>query len=129
MNDRALPAGEPAAEAALHGGRCSQCGLFSIPKPVCCPACMSQEVTTDALAGDGTIYSATIVRSGPRNRKLPYGLAYVDLDAEIRVMAAYAVDEAQPLEPGQRVLVSQVGESEAGLPLLSVGAHPSAAAS
>ena len=126
MNDRRLPQDSP--EPALPGGHCGQCGHFSIPQPETCPACLSQDIRADSVAGVGTIYSATVVRAGPRNRNLPYGLAFVDLDAGIRIMAAYAVDDAHPLEPDQRAFVSQIGQSEAGLPLLSVAAHPSAPA-
>ena len=123
MDDRRLPEGASAPDTQLEGGRCAQCGHFAVPRPATCPACLSEDVSPGVVDGEGTVYAATVVRSGPRDRPLPYGLAYVDLDAGIRVMAGYAVDDERPLEPTVRVVVSQVGESEAGLPLLGVSSR------
>lgn len=80
---------------------------------------MSEALTAATVAGEGTVYAATVVRSGRKDRPLPYGIAWVDLDAGIRVMAGYEVQEAS-LDPGSAVVVAEVGQSEAGLPLLEV---------
>lgn len=119
MTDQVTGPDAVVAEQGVHGGRCDDCGHFSLPRPQVCAACMSEALTAATVPGDGTVYSSTVVRSGRKDRPLPYGLAYVDLSAGIRVMAGYEVHEL-PLEPGSGVVVAEVGRSEAGLPLLRV---------
>ncbi|WP_052068062.1 OB-fold domain-containing protein [Rhodococcoides fascians] len=70
------------------------------------------------LDGAGTVYAATAIRSGRKDRPLPYGLAYVDLDAGLRVMASFEVD-GDALAPETRVSVSEVARSDVGLPILN----------
>lgn len=119
MNDRSTHSAAFDAGHAVHGGRCDACGHFALPHPKVCSACMSEALTAATVTGEGTVYSSTVVRSGRKDRPLPYGLAYVDLAAGIRVMAGYEVNE-QSLDPGSAVVVAEVGRSEAGLPLLRV---------
>lgn len=129
MNDALTSSTTSTADPMLQGGRCLQCEYVCIPKVDTCAVCMSQEIEPAAVSGVGTIYSATVVRAGPRDRQLPYGLAFVDLDAGLRVMAGYAVGDSNPLEPDNRVHVSQVGLSPSGLPLLTAETHEAATAS
>ena len=114
--------------AGVPGARCDACGHFWHPRPRHCPECLGEAFTDEAVAGDGVVYSATVVRSGRKDRTLPYGLAHVDLAAGLRVMAGFEATNGQFVEPGTAVVVGQVGVSEAGLPLLqtAIAGEPAA---
>lgn len=129
MNDVLVSGSPGTTEAMLSGGRCAECQYFCIPMLATCAVCMSQDIAADSVSGIGTLYSATVVRNGPRDRALPYGLAFVDLDEGIRVMASYSVDDSGALDPDTRVRVNQRGLSDAGLPLLTVETLQSPASS
>lgn len=62
----------------------------------------------------------TVVRSGRNDRPLPYGLAHVDLNAGLRVMAGFDATDCEVVRPGTAVVVNNVGASESGLPLLQI---------
>jgi uncharacterized OB-fold protein len=110
--------------APLHpgvpGARCDSCGHFWHPRPRHCALCLGDAFTDGVVAGDGVVYSVTVVRSGRNDRPLPYGLAHVDMDAGLRVMAGFDVVEGHDPKPGTRVAVGEVGQSEVGLPLLKL---------
>ena len=106
--------------ATVSGGRCRDCEHFSLPLPRLCPICMSAAIEEATVSGFGKVYSSTVVRSGPKDRELPYGLAHVDLDSGLRVLAVYDIDDSGLLLPDTDVIVAEVGRSEAGLPLVKV---------
>ena len=110
------------AEAAegLDVGQCSDCGEKAVPVPAFCPCCLGANIARVRHSGIGVVYAATAVRRGPKGVDLPYGLAYVDFDASLRVMARYACGEA-PLPPLTRVVVRQSG-ADADKPLLTATA-------
>ncbi|MEV0341874.1 OB-fold domain-containing protein [Nocardia sp. NPDC050713] len=81
---------------------------------------MSADIEDDAVSGVGIVYSSTVVRSGPKDRKLPYGLAHVDLEVGLRVLAAYDVEDDRSIQPESAVVVAEVGRSDAGLPLIKI---------
>lgn len=87
----------------LLGALCQACGTRVFPARDFCPHCASEAVPSPiALAPTGTVFSYTVVRQAPGTRAVPYVLAYVDLDDQVRVLAQ--VDgEPQSVHIGQRV--------------------------
>ncbi|MGE4337423.1 MAG: Zn-ribbon domain-containing OB-fold protein [Pigmentiphaga sp.] len=79
----------------LLGARCEVCSTRSFPMRQFCPSCGHEAVERVALASDGTVYSYTVVRQAPGDRAVPYVLAYVDLDDDVRLLAQ--VDEPPSL--------------------------------
>ena len=110
--------GKDERTATVPGRRCANCQHFSLSPVQVCPVCLGTDLHADDIPGQGVVYSATVIRSGPRDRTVPYGLAYVDLTAGVRVLAGYPADEH--VGPGDAVAVSEVDRTEAGLPLLAV---------
>ena len=74
------------APSPLHFLRCGGCGaLLGYPR-VLCPGCGSRALAWEESAGQGTVYSATVVHG----REGSHGVCLVDLDEGVRVMAAGA---------------------------------------
>jgi len=72
----------------LIAGKCSNCGRYSFPKKEICSSCFDQgQVEEVPLNGRGRLATFTIVRRAPGNRKLPYGLGYIDVPWNLRVFA------------------------------------------
>ncbi len=70
------------APSPLHFQRCGGCdALLAYPR-VLCPACGSRELGWERSAGEGTVYSATVVHT----REGSHGVLLVDLDEGVRVM-------------------------------------------
>jgi len=124
MSDAEHPAPDPQT-ATVPGRRCANCQHFSLSPVQVCPECLGSELHADGVPGDGVVYSRTVVRAGPRDRDLPYGLAYVDLRVGVRVLANFPVGD--PVLPGDAVTVHTVGRTDDGLPLLALG-HGTASA-
>jgi uncharacterized protein len=74
------------APSPLHFQRCGGCGAAVHPPRPVCPVDGSRALAWEASAGEGTVYSATVVHR--RDGRTP--LCLVDLDEGIRVMAAGA---------------------------------------
>jgi uncharacterized OB-fold protein len=71
----------------LLGSQCTACGMCTFPARSFCPACdtdAAPESTT--LSPHGRVYSYTIVRQAPGGRAVPYALALIDLQDQVRVM-------------------------------------------
>ncbi len=87
----------------LLGALCQACGTRVFPARDFCPHCDSEAAPSPvALSPTGTVFSYTVVRQAPGTRAVPYVLAYVDLDDQVRVLAQ--VDgEPQDVHIGQRV--------------------------
>ncbi len=87
----------------LLGALCQACDTRVFPARDFCPHCDSEAVPSPtALSPTGTVFSYTVVRQAPGARAVPYVLAYVDLDDQVRVLAQ--VDgEPQAVHIGQRV--------------------------
>lgn len=79
-----------------------------------CPECRGP-VDEAVFGPEGTVFSSTTVHVALPGRKVPYVLAYVDLDAGPRILAhVVAGDVGAP--PGQRVRL--VGITDEGDPLV-----------
>jgi uncharacterized OB-fold protein len=116
----ALVESSPAGTPRLIGGRCANCGALSFPRAAVCTECMSEEIKKTELAGDGHVYSFSIVHQAPRGWSVPYALGYVDLADKVRVLAHIDVPErALAINMPVRLAVGRVGTGPAGEPLMS----------
>ena len=60
--------------------RCPECRTYVHPPQASCPKCLSLDLTADAVSGQGTVYSFTVVnREFAPGIKPPYVAALVDL--------------------------------------------------
>ena len=68
--------------------RCGSCGELAIPPKELCPKCHARAWQPQALAGDGTIASYTVIRVAPRAHagEVPYALAVVALKEGVSVL-------------------------------------------
>jgi uncharacterized protein len=81
---------------ALLAGRCERCGWTHFPRQAVCPNCRSSAVAEIGLAGDGVVYSYTVIHAAPPNfpGPVPYALGVVELpEDEIRVEAILLADD------------------------------------
>ncbi len=87
----------------LLGSWCEACGTRVFPARDFCPRCESEATPASVeLSPTGTVFSYTVVRQAPGARPVPYVLAYVDLDDQVRVLAQ--LDETPlAVHIGQRV--------------------------
>lgn len=110
----------PSGAPRLIGGRCAKCGALSFPRAEVCTECMSEEIVKAELAGDGRVYSYSIVHQAPKGWAVPYALGYVDLVDKVRVLAHIDVPEsALAIDMPVRLSVGRVGTGPAGEPLMS----------
>ncbi len=94
--------------SSLMGSACSSCSTKYFPPRESCISCATQgPVEAQALSGEGAVYSFTTLRVGS---DAPIGLAYVDLDEGVRVLARFARPE-EPVVAGTRVVVEVSGPS------------------
>ena len=79
---------ERARAGQLVAIRCGSCGELAIPPRELCPKCHSRAWQPQALAGDGTIASYTVIRVAPRAHagEAPYALAVVALKEGVSVL-------------------------------------------
>lgn len=100
---------------ALIGCVCNACGNRMFPYAPVCHVCMSEEMSHEALADQGTIYSYTVVHTGPAAWEKPYAVGYVDLSDGVRVFSHLRGDVAigQEVELG----TAQIGRTTEGAPI------------
>jgi uncharacterized OB-fold protein len=85
----------------LQGGECARCGTKAFPAPLVCSNCLSDEIQAFDLPRKGTLYAFSVIHVAPPPRQVPYGVAYVDLEGDVRVFAHF--DAAASLSLGDRV--------------------------
>jgi uncharacterized OB-fold protein len=90
---------------ALLAGRCGACGELRFPAGRYCPSCGGEDVESVALAGEGRIYTFSIVRMTPPGYggEVPYSVGVVELADGIRVTATILADDLERLEVGDPV--------------------------
>jgi uncharacterized OB-fold protein len=82
----------------LIGSRCAGCGTTQFPARDFCPSCRAESGQTHvALSERGVVFSYTVVHQAPGGR-VPYVLAYVDLEDKVRVLA-----QLEDLNGGPRI--------------------------
>ncbi len=87
-----------------------------------CTGCTRGQLTWHTSAGNGTIYSFSIVRQSyhPFFRHLvPYAVAYVDLDEGLRFLTNVVGVDAAQVRIGQRVQLVWEAHPELKLPLVT----------
>jgi len=67
--------------------RCAACGRVDTPRRVVCSACLSHQLESIAISGEGLIASFTTIRRAPTQfrDRAPYDVVVVDLDSGLRV--------------------------------------------
>lgn len=114
----ALVAVSEAGEPRLCGGRCAACGALSFPRAEVCTECLSTDVETVALPGEGRLYSYSVVHQAPKGWDVPYVLGYVDLPDGLRVLAHIdAPPAAVAIDQKVRLSLGVVGADAEGAPL------------
>ncbi|TVS18312.1 MAG: Zn-ribbon domain-containing OB-fold protein [Gammaproteobacteria bacterium] len=100
----------PSSNPRLLGSRCNNCGTTSFPSQTSCPRCCSEDVTPCELATRGTLWSFTIQGFLPKSPPYageetaatfqPYGVGYVELPDQVRVVSRLKVSSPEELEIG-----------------------------
>jgi hypothetical protein len=96
---------QPFWDAAAAGKflvkHCAACGKTHYYPRALCPHCLSADTQWRESAGQGTIYSYSVMRRVPQ----PYAIAYVALDEGVTVMTNIVDADLDTLKVGQRVKV------------------------
>ncbi|MBE3556949.1 MAG: OB-fold domain-containing protein [Firmicutes bacterium] len=100
---------------------CNQCGgLVFFPRRHC-THCTSVDLRWESSKGEGTLYTYTIIRQNGHpyfRAKLPYVIAYVDLDEGFRMMTELVgIDDLSQLDCGKRVHLDWEEHEEVNLPV------------
>ena len=96
-----MPYWDAATQRKLLLKHCNACGADHFYPRVLCPFCFSDETEWREAAGEGTIYSFSVMRRA----EIPYAIAYVTL-AEGLTMLTNIVDcDLDAIRIGQRVRV------------------------
>jgi uncharacterized OB-fold protein len=104
----------PAAQPALLGSRCNDCGIVSFPAAQSCMACSSQDVTVEELPRRGTLWTWTVQRFMPKapynsgeteQTFQPYGVGYVELPGGVRVEGRLTENDPAKLQIGMAMEV------------------------
>jgi len=99
----------PAAQPALLGSRCNDCGIVSFPAAQSCMACSGQDVTVEELPRQGTLWTWTVQRFMPKapyhsdeteQTFKPYGVGYVELPGGVRVEGRLTENDPAKLRIG-----------------------------
>jgi uncharacterized OB-fold protein len=94
---------DAAAEGKLLIKKCNACGELHFYPRANCPFCFSGDTVWQQAAGDGTIYTYSVMRRGT---PVPYAIAYVTL-AEGPMMMTNIVDcDLDAIKIGQKVKVA-----------------------
>jgi uncharacterized OB-fold protein len=93
-------------DSELRFRRCTRCGLAVFePRPLC-PRCHGTDLTWEVSAGDGSVYSWSIVwRPQTPAFESPYVPAIVTLDEGFDMLSAIVGCEPGDIGAGQRVRV------------------------
>ena len=101
---------------------CEDCGANVFYPRRHCTGCLGSNLTWQASAGEGTIYTFSVVRQSyhPFFRTLvPYAVAWIDLDEGVRILSNITgvTDPGAELAIGQRVRVTWEEHEELCIPL------------
>ena len=100
---------------------CDDCGTVVFYPRHHCTGCLSANLTWQASAGEGTIYSYSIIRQSYHpffRSQVPFAVAWVDLDEGPRMLTNITgVEDPATLEIGQRVRVVWEEHEALNIPL------------
>jgi uncharacterized OB-fold protein len=98
---------------------CDKCGGVVFHPRRHCTRCLSLELSWKTSKGEGVIYTYSVVRQNyhPAFRgRVPYVIAWVDLDEGFRLLTNVRVDDPAAVSVGQRVRVDWQDHDEVALP-------------
>jgi len=102
----------PAANPALLGSRCQDCGIATFPAAESCMACSGQNVSVEELPGRGTLWTWTVQQFMPKtpyksNETMetfkPYGVGYLELPGGVRVEGRLTENDPGKLHIGMEM--------------------------
>ncbi|MBM3658848.1 MAG: hypothetical protein FJW95_05005 [Actinobacteria bacterium] len=100
------PYWEGAKQGELRFQRCSACGHAEFDPSIICRRCGHRELVWERSAGNGTVYSWTVVwRPQQPSFVVPYAPAIVDLDEGYQMLANVVGCDVADLAVGLRVTV------------------------
>ena len=102
------------AQGEVRLQKCAACGAHQYPQESFCYACGAQELAWVAVAGEGTVYSYTVVHQLYHEAFkpfLPYTVAIVQMDEGPRMLSAM-LGLQRPVRIGERVKPSIRGVDE-----------------
>ena len=101
---------------------CDDCGGLVFHPRRHCTHCLSLNLSWRASAGEGSIYTYSVVRQTYHpafKALLPYIVAWIDLDEGFRMMSNVVGIEPEAVRVGQRVHVQWEDSGEVALPLFT----------
>ena len=110
---------ECARQGRLVFQRCEACGTPRHPPRVLCARCGSDQVAWAPSAGQGAIFSWTVIHQAPHPAfasQVPYAVVVVELEEDVRIVASLRELAPEHLELGLpvEVVIEEVSE---GVPL------------
>ena len=88
-----------AEEGKLMIGKCRACGAVHYYPRAICPFCFSDKTELQQAAGNGTIYTYSVMRRAP----IPYAIAYVTLSEGPTMMTNIVDCDLDKIRIGQSV--------------------------
>ncbi len=92
----------------LYLQECGDCGLMRHYPRALCPECLSEETRWRRCSGKGVVYTFTVVHQNQApgfREKVPYTLAYVELEEGIRMLTNIEDCDADVVRIGMPVEV------------------------
>jgi uncharacterized OB-fold protein len=110
------------AQGKLLIQRCQACRFYLHPPGPVCPRCHSADLQPEAVSGQATVYTYTVIKRAFHPafaEDLPYIVAIVELveQAALRVVTRIVDCPAQSLDIGMKVQVKFVQQDDAWLPM------------
>lgn len=102
---------------------CDTCRKSVFYRRIFCPGCGGRDLETRVSAGNGTIYTFTVMRQhmAPFFRSLlPYVVAFVDLAEGFRMMAGVISDDVDSVAVGQEVQLEWEDHEDCAIPMFRV---------
>ena len=116
------PFWEAARQHELRYQVCSDCGGVVFYARRHCPHCMSFDLRWETSRGEGTVYTYTVVRQIGHaffRERLPYVVAWIDLDEGFRILSNVIADDVDRVAIGQRVRVAWEDYDDVSLPVFT----------
>ena len=110
------------AQRELRYQQCRDCGAVVFFPRRHCNACLSSNLEWKVSAGEGSIYTFSVIRQSYHpffRERLPYSVAWIDLDEGPRMLSNVLCDgdPGEVLTVGQRVSVEWEEHEELCIPL------------
>ena len=117
------PFWQAARDHRLTYQSCDACRQIVFFRRQHCPHCGSDQLQEDDSAGEGAVYSYTVIRQHghPFFRSiLPYVVGVIDLDEGFRMLAPILTSDPEAVQVGQRVVVEWEDHDDWSLPVFRV---------